>query len=464
MRITTLCASILVASITSISGQVVRTGGPPPEIRELIDGIIVAINGDAAAWEAFAQAKFAPDYLTAQTRDQRAAIHQQIVDRFGSVARGGVNREGPDAPLQIGVKGSKASGVIVVSVDDRIFRITNIAIGVPPTEREATNGLPPIPVNGSMTSDEIDRRLDDYFSTLAKNDVFSGVALVTRNGNPVFMRAYGFADRERKIPNNVRTRFNIGSINKAFTQIAINQLISEGKLSPKDTIGKFFPDYPQAISRNATVEQLMNHRGGLSDFFGDAFDRANKSTFASNADYFKFVGSLPPLFAPGERNQYCNGCYIALGAIVEKVSGMPYEKYVREKVFDRAEMTSTGYPRSDQITAAPTASKEKPEANVALGYTRRGDGGSLQVNTSMHGVTGSAAGGGYSTVLDLLTFVKAVKAGKFPGADPDMGIAGGAPGTNSIVESAGEWTVIIVTNFDPPTGQNLGTAISRALR
>ena len=169
------------------------------------------------------------------------------------------------------------------------------------------------------------------------------------------------AEIESGLDANLRTRFNLGSINKIFTQVAIRQLVAAGKLSLTDTLGKFFPDYPQATSRAATVEQLLGHRAGLADFFGDAFTRAPKSQFASNADYFKFVGNQPPTFAPGERNQYCNGCYIALGAIVEKVSGMPYEKYVAENVFARAEMTSTGYPRSD-----------RPSPDIAQGYTRRG--------------------------------------------------------------------------------------------
>jgi len=250
----------------------------------------------------------------------------------------------------------------------------------------------------------------------------------------------------------VRTRFNIGSINKAFTQIAINQLVADGKVSYSDTLGKFFPDYPQSSSRAATIEQLLAHRAGLADFFGPDFNRADKKAFASNADYFKFVGSLPPLFAPGERNQYCNGCYIALGAIVEKVSGMPYERYVADKIFARAEMTNTGYPRTDQ-----------PAADVALGYTRRTGSGGLQSNIALHGITGSAAGGGYSTALDLLTFTKAVRAGKFPSADAGMAIAGGAPGTNAMVEMRRQWTVIVLTNFDPPTGEQIGGAIADAL-
>jgi D-alanyl-D-alanine carboxypeptidase len=119
------------------------------------------------------------------------------------------------------------------------------------------------PLDRALARDEIERRLDAHFSKLSAADVFSGVALVARNGVPVFMKAYGMPDREKKIANTIRTRFNIGSINKEFTQTAIRQLVRPDKLSPDDTLGKFFPDYPQVASRNATVQQLLTHRGGV---------------------------------------------------------------------------------------------------------------------------------------------------------------------------------------------------------
>ena len=367
-------------------------------------------------------------------------------------------REGPDAPLRLNVKGAKASGVIVLDMDEGTpRRIFNLQLEDPAPA--ANDGA--VPINASMTSDEIDRRLDAYFTKLTADDQFSGVALVARNGVPVFFKAYGYADREKKVPNTIRTRFNLGSVNKAFTQVAIRQLANEGKLSYSDTLGKFFPDYPQAASRSATIDQLLTMRGGLADFFGDAFNRAPKSQFASNADYFKFVSSQPPLFAPGERSQYCNGCYIALGEIVAKASGMPYEQYVAKNIFGRAEMTSTGYPRSD-----------RHEPDIALGYTRS-TGTALQAssprpqalvnNVTMHGVTGSAAGGGYSTALDLLTYSKALKAGKFPGANTEPAIAGGAPGINALLETSGDWTIIVLANIDPPAASDPGRAIRQAL-
>jgi D-alanyl-D-alanine carboxypeptidase len=450
--VATLVFPLLIAAAAQAQVEVRKEA--PPEIRQLIAAVVQAVNGTAENFEAFAQERFAPELLQQHSAADRAALHRKLSGTFGQVAVGGVRREGPDGPLLLQVKGSISNGVISVELDNSTSTKIVAFFSEDPAAASAAapGGVPRPPVDGSLTSDEIDRRLNEYFGKLAADDVFSGVALVARNGVPVFFRAYGMADREKKIPNTIRTRFNLGSINKGFTQAAIRQLVAAGKLSLTDTLGKFFPDYPQAATRNATVEQLLTHRAGVSDFFGSEFNNAPKSAFASNTDYFRFVSARPPLFAPGERNQYCNGCYIALGAIVEKVAGMPYEKYVAENIFRRAEMTGTGYPRSD-----------RPEPDIALGYTRRNADGIFRSNIDMHGVSGSAAGGGYSTALDLLTYAKAVRAGKFPGTGPDLGIAGGAPGINAVLETRGDWTVIVLTNFDPPTGMQVGRAIANAL-
>jgi len=450
-----MAALIVAIALAADAQQVVRTG-PSPEMRAFFDQFVEVFNsGDASRWDAFVQARFSPELQQKMPAEQRAQMYTRLVNDFGTIAIGSVRREGPDAPLQMHIRGTKGEGTFILGVAGETPRI--LSFGVEAGDRDAAPAAPigetPLPrIDGSLTGDEIDRRLDAYFTTLAKQELFSGVTLVARNGVPVFMKAYGMADREKKVANTIRTRFNVGSINKEFTQTAIRQLVREGKLSPDDTIGKFFPDYPQAASRSATVQQLLSHRGGLSDFFGAQFDAAAKDRFASNADYFSFVGSLPANFAPGERNQYCNGCYIALGAIIEKVSGMPYEKYMADHVYGRAEMSSTGFPRTD-----------RREADMAIGYTRRQGDGSLRPNTAMHGVTGSAAGGNYSTVLDLLTYVKAVRAGRFPGNDTGIAIAGGAPGTNAVLEAGREWTVIVVSNFDPPVAERIGVAIAGAL-
>ena len=137
-------------------------------------------------------------------------------------------------------------------------------------------------------------------------------------------------------------------------------------------MGALLPDYPNEAARPATVDQLLNHAGGVADFFGPQFDQAPKETFRSNADYFRFVAGQPLLFAPGTRSQYCNGCYIVLGAIIERVAGIPYEEFIRKNVFERAGMQGAAFLAVDS-------------PDTAIGYTRRGEASALSDNRGLHG-------------------------------------------------------------------------------
>ena len=261
-------------------------------------------------------------------------------------------------------------------------------------------------------------------------------------------------------------RFNLASIGKAFTKTAIGQLVGQGKLALTDTVGTLLPDYPNPNGKAATIEELLNHTGGVADFFGERFDAADKSQFRSNADYFRFVAPEPLLFEPGTRTQYCNGCYIVLGQIIEKVSGETYERYIAEHVFTPAGMSGAGFLASGDPRVAP-------------GYVR--DGGTYTSNARFHGLHGSAAGGVYGRAADLLAFDNALRERKLLDArmtawylggpetttgraTGNYGIAGGARGANADLEAEGPVTVAVVGNLDPPNAVRLGAAISRALR
>jgi CubicO group peptidase (beta-lactamase class C family) len=462
MRTSLRLALLLALVVPALTRTQERTvvGGPPPEIRTLVDGFLKAVNSASAdEFEAMAKAHFSPKYLASQTATQRSQLQSDIRKQLGTVTMERARRQGPDEPLELHVKGSTgATGVIVLTMDaEQPFKVGGVKLETVAGRREGRGGPPmpaSAPIDPGMSDAELERALDAYLSRLASEDTLSGAVLVARQGRPIVQKAYGFADRANRIPNTTGTRFNLGSINKKFTEIAIAQLVAAGKLATTDTLGALIPDYPQALSRTATVAQLLGHTAGLSDFFGEEFSKTSKDRFRSNADYFSFVSRLPPLFAPGERNQYCNGCYITLGAIIERISGMPYERYVAERIFTPVGMKSTGYIQSDGI-----------EAGVATGYTRRAGDGQLRSNIFMHGAAGSAAGGGYSTLADLLAFDIALRGGRIPGAKSSggLGIAGGAPGINAIIESNAVWTVIVLGNLDPPSAQSVGRGIMTAL-
>lgn len=470
-----LLLAVLVFCTSPAAAQERVVGGPPPEIRAHIEAFLAAFNsGSAEQWEAMAQEHFTSGLLSRRPAEERKRLYERMRGELGAVSRESVRRRGPDAPLELHVRtaGGQAAVITLELESSSPYRIDGVGLEVG-DDGEGQRGAGPAgpPINGTMPADALARALDAYLEPLAARDAFSGVVLVAKDGQAVFEKAYGFADRANRIPNNPATRFNLGSINKSFTQTALAQLVAQGKLSYGDTLGTLIPDYPQELSRAATLQQLLDHGAGIADVFGDEFARTSKDRFRSNADYFRFVSRLPPSFAPGAGKQYCNGCYIVLGAIIERVAGVPYEKYVETHIFQPAGMPSSGYPQSDAI-----------EPNLAQGYTRRDGDGQLRSTVLMHGAAGSAAGGGFSTARDLLAYDSALREGRLldergmarlPGTDAarpanrraagGLGIAGGAPGTSALLESQGAWTVVVLANMDPRSAQDLGAAIMRAL-
>jgi CubicO group peptidase (beta-lactamase class C family) len=208
-------------------------------------------------------------------------------------------------------------------------------------------------------------------------------------------------DRQANIPNHTETRFNLGSMNKMFTAVAILQLVEDGRLRLESTFGKILPDYPNAaVAKQVTIHHLLTHTSGLGDVFTDQF-AANPNQYRSNQDFLPLFVDEPLLFPPGERFLYSNAGYVVLGLIIEKVSGMSYDAYVRQNIFEPSGMSDT---------AAFSVDDKVP--NRAIGYTTQdfygNETGLLTDNTALMPGKGFAAGGGYSTAPDLLKFGNAL--------------------------------------------------------
>lgn len=302
---------------------------------------------------------------------------------------------------------------------------------------------------------------------------FSGVVLIARDGKPVLERAGGLAHRGFGVANRTDTKFNLGSINKTFTRLAIAQLMQAGKLSLDDTLGRHLPDFPNAeAATKVTIAHLIDMKSGLGDFFGPDFDAVSKSRVRTLADYLPFFAKKPLAFEPGTAQAYSNGGYVTLGLIIEKVTGQTYHDYVRENIFKPAGMNDTDAYPLDATTP-----------NLAVGYTK---GGASNIYTLP--ARGNSAGGGYSTAPDLLRYAEAVLAnrlaspahtawylgGEKPAAGPQpqsdkaarqarggLGVAGGSPGVNGVLEinAANRLVIIVLSNDDPPAAESLGRKI-----
>ena len=186
---------------------------------------------------------------------------------------------------------------------------------------------------------------------------------------------------------------------KMFTAVAIMQLKEQGKLNLHTKVGDILPDYPNAIVRDSvTIEQLLVHTSGLTDFFNDKFEHKAKHTVRTLADYFDFFKDDTLLFSPGSKFSYSNAGYVVLGMIIEQLSGDNYYDYVKKYIFTPAGMKNTDNYETDSSIE-----------NMAEGYIKKDENGIWKTSTYMKGAKGSSAGGAYSTAEDLFKFALALK-------------------------------------------------------
>ncbi len=255
----------------------------------------------------------------------------------------------------------------------------------------------------AASDQEVVKKTTAFLEELSARNGFSGAVLIARDGVPIFRQAYGFANRSFDVPNRVDTKFNLGSMNKMFTATAIMQLVEQGKISLDARIIDYVPDYPnQDVAKRVTIHQLLTHTAGLGQYWTPEFMKTSKDLFRKVADYIPLFVNDSLLFEPGSRYSYSNAGFMVLGLIIEKVTGEDYFEYVRENIYKPAGMINTDAYENDYVVP-----------NLAVGYTEMGaEKGRVKNNLFMHVCKGGPAGGGYSTVEDLLAFGNALTGNK----------------------------------------------------
>ena len=248
------------------------------------------------------------------------------------------------------------------------------------------------------TPENVVRLTEAHLAKLVRSDQFSGVVLIAKDGKPLFRKAYGFANLADRIPNREDTKFNMASMGKMFTGVAILQLTESGRLSLDDKVGKYLPDYPNSVVRDSvTIRQLLTHTAGLGNFW-DEHAKLAKERFKSVSDYLPLFVNQSLLYTPGTSFVYSNSGYMVLGLILEQVTGQSYFDYVKEHIYKPAGMTNTDAYELDYVVP-----------NLATGYTRSIERpGQWMNNSYVNVVKGGPAGGSFSTADDLLSFANAL--------------------------------------------------------
>jgi CubicO group peptidase (beta-lactamase class C family) len=254
--------------------------------------------------------------------------------------------------------------------------------------------------------------LPETVDALAGEHDFSGVVSVDRGGDVEFVRAGGLAHRAHQIPNTPDTRFAIASGAKGLTALAVVSLVERDLLDPSTTARSLLGDDLPLIDDAVTVEQLLAHRSGIGDYLDEESDLdvddyllpVPMQDLASTVQYLAVLDGFPAKFPPGERFSYCNGGYVVLALIAERVSGVSYHDLVRERVCEPAGMRDTEFLRSDEL----------PE-RTATGYVRI-EGDRWRSNVFHLPVRGVGDGGAYTTVADMSGFWRALFAGRIVSA------------------------------------------------
>ncbi len=489
MRIRSLVVSALLASILITAGQFrlearVLTGNLAQELNRLLAqlpdtpaarqfaGWLNAFNsGDRETMRAF---------FEKQTPEQAGRLENTI--RFRQRTGGFDFKKSLESTATtftalVKERGSDQYARAVIEVEPALpNRIVDINLEAVPTPAEFAPAR--------MSEAELEAALKTNLEADSASGKFSGTVLVAKDGKPIFTGAYGLADREHNIPNRLDTCFRLGSMNKMFTATAILQLVQAGKIQLTDPVGKYIKDYPNAeVASKVTIHQLLTHTGGTGDFFGPEFD-AHRLELKTLQDYINLLGKRGPEFEPGSKYEYSNYGFIVLGVVVERVSGENYYDYVRDHIYKPAGMTST----------ASLPETEVPKS-CAIGYTTEGGRGALRPNTDTLPYRGTSAGGGYSTVMDLLQFAMALEGhkllraqftemlttgkvstrgeGKYAYGFGDrivngvrsFGHSGGAPGMNGELEiyPRNGYVVAVLANMDPPAAGRIADFIGGRL-
>ena len=332
-----------------------------------------------------------------------------------------------------------------------------------------------------ISKSELTGALNKYIDSLVAQDEFSGAVLVAKNGKPIYTRVVGYADKNFNVQNKLDTKFCLASMNKMFTGTAIMQLVQQGRLNVNDKVGKYLPDYPNEDVRDkVTIHQLLTHTSGLGSYWQEFFQAPRMQAIKTVTDYDNLANKNPLLFEPGERFSYSNSGPLVLGLIIEKISGMSYDDYIRKYVTGLAGMNNTD-----------CYDVSIPVKNLAVGYTNGSMLGQSydprRNNLFISPLKGGPAGGGYSTVEDLLKFDIALRTNKlldeehfklmttgkvdrnvtsqyaylfmekYVNGERIIGHSGGAGGVNSnlgMYMNSG-YTVAVMSNYDPPAAENI---------
>lgn len=230
---------------------------------------------------------------------------------------------------------------------------------------------------------------------------FRGNAYIVQGKDILCNNMTGYADLANEVPNVLETKFASASAGKVFVAVAVLQLIERGKIKFEDTLGTLLDIDLHCIDKDVTVEQLLNHTSGVPDYFDESVMDEYEELWVDypnykirhNSDLLPLFIDKPMLYPKGEKFQYNNSGYVLLAMIIEKVTGMYFDQYIKANIFEVCDMKDTGYYELDKLPS-----------KCANNYIYCADTNDFRTNIFSVDVKGTGAGGAFVTVEDIVNF------------------------------------------------------------
>jgi CubicO group peptidase (beta-lactamase class C family) len=460
--------SILAALVFSVAAYAQPSASQAAAERYAREIVSFSNSGDRVGYRKFVDASFSKGML-----DRPIQQHLGFMSSMHDQSRGWefvkVQDWNPnEVVVLVKSKLTGAQDALLVRVEpDAPYKISGIGLRPPKADPNATYV--------KLSSDQAAKELESFVKKLASADVFSGSVLLAKDGKVLYKGAFGVANKDFGSLNKIDTKFNLGSMNKMFTGVAIAQLVEKGKISYDDSLSKFIPDFPNAeAAQKIKIKHLLSHTAGLGGYFSERYSRLSRDQIRTVDDMMKLAreDEKDISFEPGSRWRYSNTGMMVLGKVIEIASGQTYFDYVRENIYKPAGMTNTDCYELDKVNT-----------NLAVGYDKQftDEGIAWSNNVFSHVMRGGPQGGGYSTVEDLLKFDQALRSGKLVSTEslktlttpkpelkspeygygffasagsPSTGHSGGFIGINSDLRMYFEsgWTIAVMSNYSRGAG------------
>lgn len=388
-------------ALAVMPSPVLGLAAPPqdPQIAGLI-ALLDPASGPAV------RAAFHADMLSPAGQQRwPLAKFEQLIGEIAALSGGfdfvAADRQGSTLWLTLRARRQQVERTLRVRLDRldpaRVFDLPAI-----PAPRPYRVQLP----QGPIAPADLPALVESRIGFAAMHDEFSGVCrIVDPSGRVAYETAVGMASCAAGRPNTLDTRFHLGSADKSFTALLVGRLVEQGRLSFETKLAEVLPDYPSAdFARTCTIRHLLAHASGLGSLFDrPRYDRT--MIISSMADLFPVFAAEPPAFVPGTAAAYSNEGFVVLGAVIEQVTGESWYELLQREIYRPAGMTASGHFLNQSL----------PE-RVAIGYRYRDDDhlgiDPRQPNHDFLDYRGNSCGGGYSTVADMIAYLRSLHAGR----------------------------------------------------